>query len=386
MSEHMHDSDQWAKEKIEDMRFDFQEGYWDEMEQLLAQEDKRKRGFIWWWISGGIAAMLIGTGMWFGVGSDSKVVAEITENTISIPQEAQSQGLIEHSIVQPVEKDAHAESNSSLTGNRHAGNQNGPSNSVVKRVVVGSENQQDGLSYAVEGVESHKNSVADESFIEIVTMPYADFSSDQREGELLGNLSVQIDLRQKKPLHSYVQLGGQLGYSGSSEIRGMNGAIGLYFNLEHGQKYLRTGLEMGSQGIAGARFYEERKVYGLGSMVAFNEVAYTQMTQASIPVYVGYSGMKHAVGVGIKGNFLVNARALVKEWNQPDARYDWGYSPGLREFWISGGVDYQYTFSKRWALSAQVEYDVTSRFYNTITSPSARLLSGTIGLKYRLNN
>lgn len=386
MSEHMHDSDQWAKEKIEDMRFDFQEGYWDEMEQLLAQEDKRRRGFIWWWISGGIAAMLIGTGLWLGIGTDSNVVAEITENATPVPPEVQSQGLIEHSTVQPLEKDTESESDSFLTGNPHDGNWNGSLNSVEKREVVGSENQQDGLSYAVEGFESHKYSVADESFAELVTMPYADFSSDQREGELLDNLSIQIDLRQKKPLRSYVQLGGQLGYSGSAQIQGITVNLGLYFNLEHGQKYLRTGLEMGSQGISGARFYEERQVYGFGSMVVFNEVAYTHITQAAIPVYVGYSGLKHAVGVGIKGNFLLNARALVKEWNEPETHYDWGYSPGLREFWISGGVEYQFTFSKRWALSAQVEYDVTSRFYNTITSPSARFLSGALGFKYRLNN
>jgi hypothetical protein len=101
---------------------------------------------------------------------------------------------------------------------------------------------------------------------------------------------------------------------------------------------------------------------------------------------VGYTGFKHAIALGIKANFLVNARAFVKEWDQPEARYDWGYSPGLREFWLSGGIEYQYTLTKRWAVSAQIECDLTSRFYSSLANTPNRLVSGAIGLKYRLNN
>jgi hypothetical protein len=384
MSEHTHDNnDQWAKENIEHMKFDFQDAYWDEMEQLLNQEEKRKRGFIWWWIGGGMAAVLIGLGLWMNFNPATNVLPALgkhspvrnDDNFTTIPGVEGNDRKVEE--VHEVNNQFIAANNSkSISQARQT-----ESDLIPK---VGKDDQF--MEYTGDHTQSEEVELNDIGVTERIEMPKASLQSNSSGIHLAESNSIQLEHKPRTPFNSFVQLGVNLGYAGCSQISGGHASLGLYVNLEHGRKYFRSGLEMGMQGISGARYYEERQVYGLGSVVAFNEVSYKQTSQGSIPIFLGYSGLRHAVGVGVRANFLLNARAMVKEWNQPEANYEWGYSPGLREFWLSGGVEYQYAMTKRWAISAQLDCDMTSRFYSTLDSAPGRFFSGTIGLKYRLNN
>jgi hypothetical protein len=390
MSEQKHDIDQWAREKIEQSTFDFNEAYWDEMAQLLDQQETRKRGFLWWWISGGSAALLLGFGLWR--------MGELNSIPVQLAQEVSNQ-----QTIQKAEKGTHTlhapddELVSDLPVDKDVNSSTMPTTRSVSSMhnvprIESSDFNQPAANYIMnvsdarssEAIEA--NSEVDRANNEWISMATPAIEIESFGIESQDAVEIVFNSKKVKPLRTFVQIGGQIGFAGSEMVRGGNGALGIHFNLEHGRKYLRTGLEMNVQGVSGAAYYEERQVFSFSSMVAFNEVKYKQTTNMAIPVYVGYSGLKHSFGLGFKANFLLNARSQVKEWDQPTARYDWGYSPGLREFWLSGGVEYNCMITKRWSISAQMECDFTSRFYPSMQGTPSRLFAGSLGFKYRLNN
>lgn len=80
--------DQFFKDKLQDREFEFKDVYWQDAEQLIEQ-DKRKKRLIWWkWLAGWLLLLLliIAGGLWLTLGprvQSSPEQKEIKENNLA---------------------------------------------------------------------------------------------------------------------------------------------------------------------------------------------------------------------------------------------------------------------------------------------------------------
>jgi hypothetical protein len=85
---------------------------------------------------------------------------------------------------------------------------------------------------------------------------------------------------------------------------------------------------------------------------------------------------------------MLSANGRVNTWDSSVNNVNqWGYSNGLRDSWMSAGIDYFYRFSRRWSVGLEIDMDITKRgeSYYKEQHQKLQMWQVGIGLKYRLN-
>lgn len=420
--------DEYIKEEVAGMNFEFKDVYWTEMEGMLNQSKKR-RGVLFWWMSGvSVVLLILGVALYnnhvVNQNANRKVASEgegIEDNKLRFQVDEISSSA---EFLDGTTNFRNADSNTTLetqeassTKTDDSINSTATSNellTVQSDRLYASNTSSLQTKYQEEIQSAYKTKANNETtsaFENTVTDNYENKQSTQiseSKDVVVNSLPVRfpsIDLEHRnnvntvelskrpKSLNSFVEIDGGIGYglngASNSEIgRGMNGRLGLIFNLEYKRFVLKTGLGFGVSGINGYGFIEEKRVYGFASEIAINEIDYNQLFIANIPLNIGYSGLKHSFSAGVKLNFMLSANGRVNTWDSSVNNVnEWGYSNGLNDVWMSAGIDYFYRFSRRWSVGLEIDMDITKRgeSYYKEQHQKLQMWQVGIGLKYRLN-
>ncbi|MBL8001456.1 MAG: hypothetical protein JNL05_05800 [Flavobacteriales bacterium] len=77
--------DDLARQKLEERAFPFDEGHWQDMQRVLAEERRRKRRALYWGIGTGLLLITAGTAAFLAARPDREVVAERTVDQRTAP-------------------------------------------------------------------------------------------------------------------------------------------------------------------------------------------------------------------------------------------------------------------------------------------------------------
>ena len=423
--------DDFARQEIEGMTFEFKESFWDEMEAVINKKvmaNLYRKIFMW---SAGVSIAIAVVVALYVVDLPDKqtelVISNVTNNSDNSTSQNElitgSQTTLLSRSSEKIDTLSQYSSvdNSLIFGTYLKSNDN--------EKIVGNELDLTG--------QSHLRYIAgrEKNFIKRTTasnMPFSPIEKEQavNDSQLLGELQVfthgegvanegdylvsRIETRSIRKvdgghsgstpitsvnsgkynrLKTYVDLIGAGGYgmsysAHSTQIHGVNGKLGVNFNMEYRKLLLKTGLSFGLNGINSLQNKETKRVYGLSAVDLTNDINYNTMLSASVPIYVGYSGLRHHFSVGIKFNVLLNAKGRVQLWDSPTSIVNtWGYTNGLEKNWISVGADYFYDLNRRLSLGAIIDFDVNNRAQSIVNGSTSdvRMLNAFISLKYRLN-
>ncbi len=410
--------DDFAKRGVEGMNFEFKDSYWDEMEALLDNKSKSKRGIIFWWVTG-IASVLVvalGVYLWNGNQQSQDQLVLSNENQQEKVDEKHNEGAVDdmfnQTTEQPkVESQANEnlasrnliESNSDKNHGASFDMNNQPDKLANQNVVASVNSAAKNNSTSSVGKTSDKmaelndlneTDVVEQELLSEYIQPIEKRNTSEIETEEthLSPINV-IGNSNSKSIHTNVEMIGGLGYgmnttNNFNSIGGMNGSFGLQFNIEYGRFALQTGLTFGVNGIKGLQFKESKRIYGFSSQEAVNEINYNSMLSASVPVYLGYSGLKHSFSAGVKLNFLLNANGRVDTWNgEGNSTNTWGYSNALNNSWIAAGANYFYKLNRRFSVGLMVDFDLTNRGEYKVNDEYSdfKMWNAFVGVKYRLN-
>jgi len=409
--------DDFAKKGIEGMNFEFKDAYWDEMEALLDNKSKSKRGIIFWWVSGIASILVLSLGVYFWNGYQSSEGQSIVLNDN------------QHEQVDFKQKDSELEKATSSPTDLNSFESLSNENSMHEDPVGPNSdepynNSSDKNNYAIDNNDKSNSVSSFSPNSKVVSTSFVDKTLDETI-ELNNDLSITeksnnyeyvqpIEVRiasvietdevifspieangssKQKSIHTNVEMVGGLGYGmnttkNMNSIGGMNGSLGLQFNLEYRRFAFQTGLSFGANGINGFNYKETKRIYGFSSQEVVNEINYNAMLSASVPVYLGYSGLKHSFSAGVKLNFLLNANGRVDTWNDEiNSTNTWGYSNALNNSWITGGVNYFYKLNRRFSVGMMVDFDLTNRgeYSANGVQNDFRMWNAFVGIKYRLN-
>ena len=92
MSENINDMDQLLDEKISNMKFEFKDAYWTEMEALLDQQ-KRKKGLLWWVFGSAMLTTLVLLLFWMYFIPTNKLTNQYASETIMYQQKENNETL-----------------------------------------------------------------------------------------------------------------------------------------------------------------------------------------------------------------------------------------------------------------------------------------------------
>lgn len=409
--------DDFAKNEVEGMTFEFKDAYWNEMEALLDKETKSKKRIIFWWFSG-IASVLVvafGVYLWNNSYQNNNQIASNDGRTIdSVDESKSSTEQIQHQEIVVFEQD---NSQNMLVDDNTLSNQVSDQinqsnvNKVghTKSMNNNTQNSHSDSKLPLDGneiVQTDNKQNESVNSDNIILNDVAQFKSDEfieplekrniyeveTEETEFSPLEVNNKIKYKS-LTSNVEILGGLGYGmnsakNSHSANGMSGTLGLQFNLEYGRLAFKTGLSFGLNGINGFRYKETKRIYGFSSQEVVNEINYNSMLSASIPLYLGYSGVKHSFSAGMKLNLLLNANGKVNTWNgEGNSTNSWGYSNGLNNTWLTAGADYFYKLNRRFSVGLMIDFDLTNRgeFIVDDTRGDVKMWNVFVGVKYRLN-
>lgn len=406
--------DKAFKERLNQMDFEFKEAYWDEMEALLDNK-RKKRGALFWWISGlSVASLIFAAALFLFPNNTTQKVQHQLYGEISTKNSDTS---VENTQT-PVNaaRNLNAEENSA---------ENSRDTELSKPVPDQNESRhQNGQKDRKQNTNQKQNKILHKSNTRILPIASPPMSSnlivtEQKEQvinpvlhqkESLNNLNARFDVEinaaeqglavfsseqpRVRTWDSHVGILVGSNYSQSVQtadgrVGGLGSHWGLRFYFAHQKGFqLNTGLSFGVNSINGLTYQETRKVFGFTQYDLVNTIHYKSMLTAHVPLYIGYEGVNISVAGGLRLNYIMNTRGKVYTWDNSIVDQNiWGYAHGIKYFNLACGIESTYRLARRWDLGLSYDFDLSSRSEenNDLISPEARLWQLGLFIKYRLN-
>lgn len=366
----------------------FQEAFWDEMEALLPEKKKNKKGFFWM-LSGMITCIAVAAALLIPSGNNSAAKQNTATNT--------------HSIEANIKQSTDYNSRIDGTSNEHdiqpvyVSDFTASGEKIKTRATDPAKDPITWNTNAIRFSTLHKslkidnrnNTHSSEVLSTSVTEPsqtYQDYNAlanthpllqDAFNVEKLNFLKLETEkatlvLNKKAiPLRSinsdhqfYAQVG--IGISQSyigSDVQGVMPLLNLGFGYRYTPQGMgfSAGLHINNVFSSGLTMERSSRVYDFSVTEYTQEMKYRQLTYVEIPLSIDFRKNRHRFSIGITPTVLattVMKYAQAENNTISENRRYIGQRIGMRTFGLKPTIGYQIEIAKNWSIGAQVNTQV----------------------------
>jgi len=400
----------------------YDHSYWKEVNSILNNEDKRKRGFILWSVAGSIIAALLVSSLF--IVNDKEADLLVADNIDSSINQSKTYSKKEAS---GKEFTSNQDFNKQVVSNENdkvkrlkeqpsSININNNDNKVerfantkkLNSTVSLLPNNEDELlesdvnnirtfeNNSVENINSLKNSSSIKNNADlnenIATETLLPRVVKLEQSEVSGEL-VPFQLPMNNSINYYAKLSTGLMENYETSRPFQSGVFDLSLNIEYEKEQVlfRTGLGIQATSNADLVVSERAKVYGFGLTTHQNNLSYQSLYDIYIPVELGYSLNNTSFGFGMQMNYMLtttmNYQSLENNIIVDEAKLK-GFQEGLNALTAQGYIWLEQKLNDRFSAGVKVGTNLSSRikegrYFNE--SATTNPLYGQITLRYNLN-
>ncbi|PHR48098.1 MAG: hypothetical protein COA32_06115 [Fluviicola sp.] len=397
----------------------YDHSYWNEVNSMLNNEDKRKRGFLLWSIGGSvIVALLVSTlfvvnnqnsDVQLADGSSDKSInsgLSISEKNKTV-QAGKSQINIDKTNTTNNNISEYptplAETNTLIDSGNNTPSTSKTNKGLMDKGSIKTENtkqlplndraerngdtKENPASDAIKKENTTKSGLDENYIVESLSPKIVYLSSPEISKELL-----PFKLQNNKLLKVYTKLSAGLmeNYETSRPFQSSLFDLSLNLEFDKDQVLFRTGL--GLQATSGADLVvsQRAKVFGFGLTTYQNNLSYQSLYDLYIPIEVGYSLNNTSFGFGTQLNYLLNTTMnyeSLENNNVVEKDKFKGFKEGLNSFTAQGYIWLEQKISNRFVAGIKIGTSLNSRinegrYFNE--SATTNPLYGQLTLRYNL--
>lgn len=389
----------------------YDHSYWKEMNSILNEEDKRKRGFILWSVAGSvIAAMLVFTLFITNKdNSDTLIVDNSNKAKKSIHNNDHQNKLDENSTVaNQTVKNGNDTEHSNIENNNIQGENQSVSSAKTEENSITTPSAKDNETILASRQQSHtefksnksdhvitenRNNLSDNNKKEVNSIESLALKVVRIEQTEPNKELIPLRLQNDKALRFYAKLSAGLMENYETSRPFQSGLFDLSLNLEYSKEQVlfRTGLGVQATSNADLVISERAKVYGFGITTHQNNLSYQSLYDIYIPVEIGYSLNNTSFGFGGQFNYMfgttMNYESLENNVVVSNDKLK-GFSEGLNTFTAQGYVWLEQKLTNRFSAGVKVGTNLNSRinegrYFNE--SSTTNPLYGQLTLRFNLN-
>lgn len=395
----------------------YDHSYWNEVNSMLNDENKRKRGFVLWSAAGSIVvALLVSTLFVINQNESNFLLTDGNSSSVNTVQNNQQNESLDKAMVSTqTEKDQkNIEQTNMIEENLVQSNSTNDTQHIASNKTrtekhlntVSSENEN------TSRLDSENNVALEKHFTErndvALKNESSETDSDINEDFSIESLSPRVVYLQKaeisnelvpfkfqkvKELNFYAKLSAGLMENYETSRPFQSGVFDLSLNLEYQKEHvlIRTGLGFQTTTNADIVVSERAKVYGFGITTHQNNLSYQSLYDLYVPIEFGYSIDNTSFGLGGQLNYMfgttMNYESLKNNIVVDEAKLK-GFNEGLNPFTAQGYVWLEQKISKRFVAGVKVGTNLNSRikegrYFNE--SATTNPLYGQLTLRYNLN-
>lgn len=401
----------------------YDHSYWKEVNSMLNNEDKRKRGFILWSIAGSVVMALLVSSLFVLNNSESNLlladgnssnVNSIQNNETPNKVNSSDQSDLNQANSEKADMDEKNITQSASTINNSEKGEDITSNNTISNNTVARESlntaslkeENDTQLHSNDNNRLENNSNQSKNIVskdEVVTK-----SSDIDENYSIESLSprmvylnnletnkelLPIILQKDKSLNFYAKLSAGLMENYETSRPFQSSVFDLSLNVEYQKEQVlfRTGLGIQATSNADIIVSERAKVYGFGLTTHQNNLSYQSLYDLYIPIEIGYSLNNTSFGFGGQMNYMfgttMNYESLENNIVVDKDKLK-GFNEGLNAFTAQGYVWLEQKISTRFVAGIKVGTNLNSRikegrYFNE--SATTNPLYGQLTLRYNLS-
>ena len=399
----------------------YDHSYWNEMNSILNDQNKRKRGVILWSVAGAFVAVLLVSTLFVLNNTSSK--SQLASNASPSKDETLAKNTL---------KDKSLSENISLSNNKEQNVEVKEVNLATNETIQqNATNSADGLQkthfgYKAKSEKPEKNHTpqteinvskkAGEASIQTKHTNDQEFSmkntiaeTDDRKDKTLNNVElstriismqhleaerelIPFKLPKQSPFNYYAKISAGLMENYETSRPFESGVFDLSLNLEYQkeQVLIRSGIGFQATSNADLVVSERAKVYGFGITTHQNNLSYQSLYDLYIPIELGYTLNNTSFGFGAQVNYLLGTtmnyeslenKVIVDEYKIK------GFSEGLNTLTAQGYVWLEQKLTDRFAAGVKVGTNLNSRikegkYFNE--SATTNPLYGQLTLRYNI--
>lgn len=362
---------------------EYRSSYWKEMESLLAEENSKKKGFIFSAISGTAAI----------IGIIAFIVSHKNHDVKYLPNDvnlAFSEVNYNNEVVTPI----YMETNSSETNQQRI-----LSNRTSS---IQTENQINSTALFIENTaiepfisedfqDTHYSSFEDLPVISLTEMPINDF------GTILGGLNdnamfnsdfVSTSRKISSKVDAFAGLGMGQTHNGNGLSRSVSAGVRMHYNFN--KIRLTTGLGIQHEASPGVDLQQRSQVYSFGVTNFEHNLIYRSFTDLLVPVEFAFNHNQHAFGLGVQARLLLTTRMSFESKENGSLQQQEslnGRTDGLNTLDADIYAFYSRDLTDKLSLGLRIGHQISGRIgdHNYFSSSSKNnTLHGQVMISYQL--
>lgn len=402
----------------------YDHSYWNEMNSILNDQNKRKRRVILWSVSGTFITVLLVSALFIlnnkptesqfvkntSLSTDNENVAvQNSVKDISIAEKTSTADYKKKKVDLKKIKTSESKIDQRISS--------GASNDLLKNHLVEKTKSQKSLkNYSSEKRVDVLNKI-DEASVQMnsmddqnTTMKNSLTEIDGTENEKTSNVDlsprivsmqnlkaekelVPFTLLNESPFNYYAKLSAGLMENYETSRPFQSGVFDLSLNIEYQKEHVlfRTGIGFQATSNADLVVSERAKVYGFGITTHQNNLSYQSLYDIYVPIELGYTLNNTSFGFGAQVSYLLrttmNYESLENKVIVEEYRIK-GFSEGLNTLTAQGYVWLEQKLTDRFAAGVKVGTNLNSRikegkYFNE--SATTNPLYGQLTLRYNIN-